>query len=320
LPRTEDIFEYYSVLYDLKRKRFLVQGEYRLPWIDGDAPTISKEFAYSYDGKHYVFWEKRKNDNNDSSVKSASASISDEFSHSDDIQGFVKSNAARVGYGTGFPASVTLRTTNYFGAVSIFDLLKDWNSKKLPVLLNETQDGNWDIEGTIDWSDDPDDRVRHIRISCDPTNDGIVDEYTLIYRSDKDYTEEKVLVEFTTNSQGKLVPKTSWLIYPLDRKMTEFHYDNVEFNPNVTDDSFHFDIPDGTYVTDYITKTYYKVGDLFNEDKAIEDFMVREGLTGNLPTRFAIDNFRRYLLMGIGLLIIVFGTFFYVIKKKGQAT
>lgn len=36
-----DFFEEYTVLYDVKRKRFCVEGNFCLPWYQGKSPTIT---------------------------------------------------------------------------------------------------------------------------------------------------------------------------------------------------------------------------------------------------------------------------------------
>jgi hypothetical protein len=317
LPRKEKMFEEYAVLYDMRSRHFLLQGEYCVPWVDGEATTITKEFAFSYDGKKYVYWEKRKKDNVYTKDDSGSASIMEDLGQAHcDEESFITSKAATAGFGTGFPGKITLCTPNYAAAVSLSELLLEWKSKKVPVILQETEDKKWKMEGIISWSMGAD---RHIHVFCDPFRDGIVNEYIRFFRSkNKDHIEEKMTVEFTQNSQGKFVPSMARLIYPLDKLMTEFHYTDVEFNPKVNDESFQFKIPDGSYVTDYITKTYYKVGDLVDEDKAISDFMTRYNLTGNVPKTTTAGGIVRYVLIVVGGLMILASIVLYF-RKRMQA-
>jgi hypothetical protein len=315
LPRKEETFEDYHVLYDLKKKRFLLQGEYCVPWVDGEAPTIIKEVGISFDGKQYIYWEKRKKDRVNTKDHSGSAFVSDDTKHLGN-QSFMTSDAASAGFGIGFPVRITLNKPNDFRSITIPELIKDWNDKKTPVLLQETQEGKWEIEGVISWITDSE---RYIRFNCDPSHDGVVDEFICFSRIDnKDVIQQKRTVEYIQNSQGKFVPSIARLIYPLDKLMTEFHYTDVEFNPKVSDESFQFKIPDGSYVTDYITKTYYKVGDLVDEDKAIDAFIVRHGLTGNVPVTTTTGGVVRYVLIVIGSLMILASIILHF-RKRMQA-
>jgi hypothetical protein len=313
LPRKENIFEEYTVLYDTKSRRFLLQGQYCIPWIDGEPPTIMKDFAFSYDGKKYVYWEKRKKEKTDFDDYPGVAFISDAVELLDCDKSFITSNAASVGFGIGFPGRITLHMPDSFSAVSLLELLEEWKSKKSPVLIQETQDGKWKIEGMIPWLIGDE---MYIHIFCDPFHDGVVSEFVRLLRSkNKDYVEERMVVEFTQNSQGKLVPNIARLIFPLDKLMTEFHYKDVEFLSNVSNQAFQFKIPDGTYVTDHIAKKYYKVGNLVDEDKAISDFMTRHGLTGNVPYKPTYSNIVRIILITIGGLMILASIILYIRKK-----
>jgi hypothetical protein len=313
LPRKKDTFEDYTVLYDLKSKQFLLQGEYCIPWIDGETPTVTKEIGFSYDGKQYICWEKRKKDKVNTQNEVGFASISDNVGQSECDQSFITSSAASAGFGIGFPGKITLNKPNYFSAVSLSELFNDWDSKKLPVILQEDKKGKWTIEGPISW---PGDSEMRIRVLCDLSHDGIIDEFIRFSRSnDKDIILQKITIEYIKNSQGKLVPNIVRLIYPLDKLLTEFHYTDVEFMSNVNNQAFQFKIPDGTYVTDHIAKKYYKVGDLVDEDEAISDFITRHGLTGNVPHKPTYGNIVRIVLMTIGGLMILTSIILYIRKR-----
>lgn len=71
----------------------------------------------------------------------------------------------------------------------------------------------------------------------------------------------------------------------------------LEINSEISDDVFRVEIPDGIKVSNYITKKFYITGSITDEAKAIDDFMVRHHLTGNIPK---INSRWRYVLTVVG--------------------
>lgn len=92
---------------------------------------------------------------------------------------------------------------------------------------------------------------------------------------------------YTTNGQGDLFPQKIIVSLPYAKSLflkehpdTElpkhlqdvviYPFSTVEINPQVTDEDFKMDFPTGFYVTDYVNKRQYKVGDELNADAGVE--------------------------------------------------
>ncbi|MDR2440796.1 MAG: hypothetical protein LBE12_15655 [Planctomycetaceae bacterium] len=311
-PQKDNYYEEYVVLYDLKSKRFIVDGEICVPWIDGSVPTIKKELGYSFDGKKYAYWE-RKFDDKGNRELAGFASISLDMTQVEYVKDFIVSNGSRTGFGAGFPGWVTLTKKDFHGAIRISDLLAEWDSRHSLVTLRTTSMGKLEIEGIITWDNGTD---RHVNLMCELSNNAIVSKSVRFSRfQNKDYIGKEYLVEFIKNGQGKFVPKIVRACYPLDKRMTILYFSDIEFDPKVNEQSFQLQIPNGTYVTDHITKKYYKVGDIVDEDKAISDFMTRYNLTGNVPAQSKVASIVRYSLITIGGLMILI-SLFLIIRKR----
>jgi len=311
-------FEEYTVLYDLRKKRFRVEGVYCIPWIDGESPTVTKKTGYSFDGNKYMCWESRVTDAAEDDAAVGIASISNETEQVENVGHFIATNGTNVGFGVGFPCRITLTTAEYYRAISLIELIKDWKTGKTGKLqdLRKTPDGKWIIEGIIPWVDGGE---RHVRFQFDPVSNGIVDKFERFARfNNSDHSEMSISVEFTKSQQGDFLPSTMREVYPLDKRMTEIRYIDVNLNPQIDDGMFQIVILDNTYVTDYITKTYYRIGDPVDEDKAIYDFMQRHGFTGDVPLPTQRMGLLQYILMGVGVVMILFALYSMLLKRRKE--
>lgn len=197
--KKSDLFEEYSVLYDVKRKHFCVEGNMCIPWIQGESPTITRQIGYSYDGEKYISWEKRKGKTDQENHDSGTAIISSDIKQVNSIGNFIKTNGACVGYGIGFPMQVTLTQKDYFGTMSVYDLVRKWSSDRL-LSINVMSDGKWMIEGHVVWINGAD---RTIRFVCDINEGGCVCEFVRLSKfSGKDYIENKILAGLSTKIYG----------------------------------------------------------------------------------------------------------------------
>lgn len=156
---------------------------------------------------------------------------------------------------------------------------------------------------------------------------GIITSAVVKYKQlDENKTvQEKVLCNWTVETKqktdGKWVPtKTSYQEFAAGRLFASFeaNFESVEINPITRPDLFVISMPDGTYVDDYIEKLRYKVGDIFEEDQAIEAFMQTHGLTGDIPIKMRRGNTIRYILMGTGIILICIAIFQMIQKRRKE--
>lgn len=124
-------------------------------------------------------------------------------------------------------------------------------------------------------------------------------------------------MELEELSDGQWFPKSFSSVWPLDASGTVIAFSNAKVNPDIADEAWVFDFPDGTRVEDYVSGYYYIMGEAFDQDKRVNEFMVRHNLKGDAPSRESkstVSSFRvAMLLVAVAPLLLVV---LWVIKRR----
>jgi hypothetical protein len=307
----------YSVLYDIQRQTYLVEGESRLPWYEGSHPQLSSIFGFSYDGKNYSSWQRTKGgDSLPDNKEFTEGQISMDMNQVQNVARFHSTNGGLVGFGTGFPGQLTIQDENFYGPLRLSAILTEWNSKGFPISIKELSSDKWLIEAKIVL---PTTAERIIRIHLLPQH-GIITYFSRVSQfRGKEHEELRIEITVKENEDRQVVPHTVRFIHPLDRLMDITTFSSVKFNPSIKQENFQLSFPDGTIVEDFIAKKYYKVGDMIDEDQAISDFMLLNNLTGDVPRpqhRYGIAF--RYILIGTGIVLIVIAIYLRFFRKRDK--
>ena len=310
------IYAKYSVLLDHVANNFIVEGRSCLRWIDGDNPLLSSEFAYSYDGKCYASWQRSKGGNsipNESDY--TDGEISADVDQVRNVSSFLDTKGAYAWFGIGFPGQITLQDDGIYETRALSSVLLEWNSRGFPISIQELSQDKWVIEAKIII---PTGAERVIIMHILPREGIVVFFSRASHFREKVYEELRVEVDVVKTEEGAMVPRSMYVLRPLDRIMDCVTFSCVEINPPVKKDMFSVSFPDGTEVDDYVAKRIYKIGDPINEDRAINDFMVLHGLTGEsfLPKR---SNTLRCILLGTGVIIIIGIAVYQMMQKRRTA-
>jgi hypothetical protein len=203
------------------------------------------------------------------------------------------------------------------GGVKYFsEYLSEWIDSKKLLSLSRIDDGTFLIYAQIH----PEPMSHYVtKIIYDTNKGGIITDYKILLSYSKESGDGILYSHFKTatnqNSHGDWVPVKTTITIPLMKYDFEISYENFELLSNMPKDSFAFHFPDGTFVDDFISKTYYKVGDIYDEDAAIDRFIERYGLTGNIQTKPVIYTiYIRYIFMGVGILMIIISVILYIRK------
>jgi hypothetical protein len=167
------------------------------------------------------------------------------------------------------------------------------------------------------------------KIVYDIEKGGTITNHSVLLSYSKESGDGKVYADSVTecakNIKNHWVPVQTKIIFPLMKYEYEISYSSFECISKISKNDLSFQFPDGTYVDDYITKAYYKVGNLIDEDKAIDAFILRHGLTGNVPVKTTSGGIVRYVLIAVGSLMIAFGSLMIIVnivlhfRKKRQS-
>jgi hypothetical protein len=311
--------ENYDVFFDTYRKQYNVHGNMCRLWTGGDSDYISIEVGFSFDGKTYTCWKRAKSGKvlpteEDHGECQISRDLSDV---EQDVNVFSQTNGVYQGIGFGVPGFVTVNTYDYYGAEKISEVFQQWEKKKRSISINENQENQKvEIEVRVDRIQGTDDYF--LKMLYDPSTNIIEHAELFSKYNGKQYVMTIYDVEFQKDENGNRFPKLVKEIYPLDHRVILTSYSSFKTNPQLSKDIFQTTIPDGIYVTDYITKRYYKVGDIVEEDKAIDRFMQRHGLTGNVPSKTTLGGIVRYVLIGAGCLLIIIALILKILEYRGR--
>lgn len=294
----------YDVTYDLKHKKFYCHSLGTTTWKDGMADTISVNIEYSFDGKVFSCWYRSRGGSELPTEKDpGEGAISYDLVHMDPlVEMFVKSGGMIAGIGTGFPGMMSFREYNQFNTRRISDVFKLWKEESRITSIKELPDGRIEVEAIADVIENSKDFFW--RIIYHPQFD-VIEEQSLYSRFNGEHMMTVFKVEF--QNEERRIPKCIKKIEgseQSDKNVICTNIISLEINPEISEDVFQVEIPDGIKVSDYITKKFYITGSITDEDKAINDFMVRHHLTGNTPK---INSRWRYALtvVGSGLLVLL---------------
>jgi hypothetical protein len=162
-------------------------------------------------------------------------------------------------------------------------LLRKWLDEKRDVSIVENGNGAWTIAtrvryGGLDGC--------HLRIRYDPTKGGVVTGAQWVFvEKGHDYENARLDVELQKVADGIWVPKTAKWIHCLNRPpdMVVTSFEGIEVNPSVGTTTFQMDFPKGTRVSDHIRKMYYVTGTDVDQKRAVQAFMERYNITGDVP-------------------------------------
>lgn len=312
-----------EVLFDLKTKYFKVHlrgGQIGI-LKDGSEIEYVRETSVAYNGTSYTAWKKDTPQIvNKSLYQGCSGEISNNLDESGILNHFLISEEfTMVGLRTGVPC--LFQPFLIESDIKLFsEYLSEWENTKKIINIFRQEDGSIIIYAKI--HSEP---MSHYvtKVIYSPEKNGIITEYTTLLSYSREEGDGKIYAQFITecmqNNNGVWVPSRISLDLPFWGKngiKNELLYDEFECLPKVLKNEFQVTFPDGTEVEDYIAKKFYKVGDSIDEDSAIDEFMQRHGLTGNVPAQIKRGNVLRYVVMGTGLLLIAIAAYQFVQKWR----
>ena len=203
--------------------------------------------------------------------------------------------------------------------------LADWKTGKNQFFINEEGVLNIIAEVKLKKTTDC---PASVSLFYDMQKGGIITSAVVTYRQfDENRIErEKELCSWTIetkqNSDGQWVPfKTSYKEFLSSGRLSatlEATFEEVKINPPIKSDLFVLSMPDGYYVDDFTKNLRYKVGMPIDEDQAIENFMRRHDLTGDVPPQMKRWFFLRYISTGIGIVLILIVLYRMVRRWRGE--
>ena len=306
----------YEVLLDPVSSKYKVRENVTAKWIDGANDHVSFSMQHAFDGGEYQSWKREqpgKKMLSDQAV--GEGQISNDLSNLDvQAKSFSTTGGFMVGIQHGIPGFIITHTYSHFGAERISEVFERWEKEKRVDSIKSVGD-KFEITAMVEVLQGSTDFF--LRVVYDPASNTIENGVVFSRFQGREHVMTIYEVDFRTNEQGIRVPETSKIIMPLDKRAIIVSYESFRFEENLPKESFQVDFPDGIFVEDYLTKKYYKTGDLFDEDKAIGEFIQRFGFDGNIPVQRM--TLWRWLFMGIGTIMILIALYCMLMKRiKGQ--
>jgi hypothetical protein len=318
-----------SVTYDWVQQSYLIESKKISKWDNGTANAVSCYEKISFDGITFLEWEQcvqginlPKNDVRCTSI------ITNDLSDSPLNKRFCD---FKNGIGLGFPLLFfdlyspyykTKKSDQFIYEPKCFSVyLEHWKKTSELKSIVEKDKNLWEITAEFELKFD---NLVRLVIEYDIEKGGYITniKYYSTPRGSKDkqkfFLENEFIVDTEQNEKKEWGPKSLYKIILNKDKEILFQYKNVSFFSRTSPEMFRFDLPDGTFVNDYITKRYYKVGDIVEEDKAIDRFMQRHGLTGNVPRKTTLGGIVRYVLIGAGCLLIIIALVLKILEYRGR--
>ena len=308
--------EKYEVFFDPISRKFNIRGNMTVRWIGGTNNYTSIDIQYAFDGVAYRCWKKEKEGREMPPEKmTGQGQISRDLSDLDyDTKSFFDAKGFKQGILPGIPGFILTHTYSYYGMERICDVFETWEKENRVDSIKKVDD-KIEITARVDVLQGSSDFF--LRVIYDPTSDTI-EHGTVFSRFEGENVMEFYEVIFRTNEQGFRVPDSIKIVMPLDKRAIIVTYHSFRFVDTIQAELFQFIFPDGIYVNDHIAHKYFKVGDLLNEDKAIDEFIQRHGLTGDVPLQVRRGNTLRYVMMCAGLILI--GIALYQMVQKWRKT
>jgi len=300
-----------DVLLDCHTKRFKVEEKKQTYGMMGDGTVVqyTHEGTTAYDGSSYSAWG--KNTPHDRGVRiyqGSAGEITNNLDNSVAAKLFLDGGGLRnVGFRTGIPCFF-LPDLIGKDAKFLSEFLAEWKNEGKTMVFFRQDDGDIIIYAGIF----PDPIGHYVaKIVYSPSKNGIITEYSTLLSYSKATGDGKFysrrLTRCEQNQDGDWVPTVVSLSMPFlgpNGYDTEMRYEEFEYLPKISVEDFQVTFPKGTEVSDHVAKMFYKVGDHFDEDFAINEFMERYGFTGDVPSQMGRGGIFRYTFMIIGFALI----------------
>jgi hypothetical protein len=307
-----------SVVYDFTNRRYFVEDKSVAEWKDGATNYVSCINRFSYDGKLFYEWQQCKHGTQFPEKDVASYGImTDNMKDSPMNEKF---SSFKNGIGIGLPFmfydvegkhyNIKNNGGGFYEHDCMSKYLTEWVKQNNLESIVSLHEGVWTITSTFVSKKNV--KVRLV-IDYDINKNGFVTNakyyYTMPNKPKQDeFLANEFIIDTVRDSDGNWVPTTLRKINSSNDETTLFQYKNVKLLRSISSDIVQIDFPDGTMVSDMVHKMEYKVGDLIDEDKAIDDFIRKHHLEGdhrtNTPYRV---NILRYILMTLGIILIIIG-------------
>ncbi|MDR2171948.1 MAG: hypothetical protein LBP59_17525 [Planctomycetaceae bacterium] len=309
-----------EVLYDWKSKRFRIHrtGQEFATLPDNTTVEYKSEIFIAYDGSIYSGWKKSTPKvSTPNFYAGSSGEITNNLDNAHTVRFFNEfSGLTAIGLRVGVPCLFQpLLVKSDIKVLS--EYLSEWQKENKIVDLFRLNDGNIVIYAKI--YDEP---ISHYitKIVYSPNKNGIITEYSTLLSYSKESGDGKLYAQTITeckqNDNGVWTPAKISLTQPFIGRgiNSELIYHNFEILSRAKSNEFQVTFPDETEVDDYITKKFYRVGRMVDEDKKIDEFIQRHGLTGDIPIRKESGVIFNYIFMSIGVLMVFIG-FLIIIRK-----
>jgi hypothetical protein len=293
-----------QIVFDSVGRRYRIEMKQVSEWINGDAPWMGMVSGFSFDGEVYRGWERQKHGMELPSEQDRPAfgDISKNRNEQPSREDLVDFGCTATGLGYMPP---------YFwdGGESpnqpLSRLLRKWLDERRDVSVVENGNGAWTIAtrvryGALDGC--------HLRIRYDPTKGGVVTgAQWVVVEKGHDYENARLDIELQKVADGIWVPKTARRISCLNRPpdMVVTSFEGIEVNPSVGTTTFQMEFPKGTRVSDHIRKMYYVAGTDVDQQLAIQAFMERYNITGNVPPFKMSLSLGRAVALVVSLVLVI---------------
>jgi hypothetical protein len=312
LAKPPSLFER-SVIYDFTNRRYFVEDKTVAEWRDGAADYISCIERFSHDGKLFYEWRQCKHGTQFPEKDAAShGMMTDNMKDSSMNENF---NSFKNGVGIGLPLMFYDMEGKYcsgfYEHTCMSKYLTEWVKQNNLESIVSLHEGVWTITSTFVS------RIKKVKVRLvvdyDINKNGFVTNakyyYTMPDKQKQDeFLANEFIIDTVQDSEGNWVPTTLRKINFTRGETVLFQYKNVKLLRSISSDMVQMDFPDGTQVSDMVHKMEYKVGDLIDEDKAIDLFIKKHHLERdhhtNTPYRV---NVLRYILMTLGIILIIIG-------------
>jgi hypothetical protein len=316
-----------SVVYDFTNRKYFVEDKSVAEWKDGAANYIACISKFAYDGKLFYEWQQCKHGTKFPEKDVASYGImTNDMTDSPMNEKF---SSFKNGVGLGLPLmfydvegkSYNIKDNGggFYEHDCMSKYLTEWAKQNNLESIVSLREGVWTI--TSIFVSRKNVKVRLV-IEYDINKNGFITNakyyYTMPNKQKQDeFLANEFIIDTAQDSEGNWIPTTLRKVNFANGETVLFQYKNVKLLQSVSSDMVQINFPDGTMVSDMVNKMEYKVGDLIDEDKAIDDFIRKHNLTSDLHTNTPYRvNVLRYILITLGILLIIIGIRIHYIKWR----
>jgi hypothetical protein len=199
--------------------------------------------------------------------------------------------------------------------------LTEWKKSRNLESIISPREGVWEITAVFVSKRKIGVKLRLV-VEYDLSKNGFVTnaKYYYTWPNKPEFLAKEIIVDTIQDSEGNWWATSLRKIDKLAQSETIlFQYKDVKLLQSVSSDMFQIDFPNGTMVSDMLNKMEYKVGDLVDHDKAIENFIRKHNLNNNFPSKtWYWGNMVRYILMILGIILIMAGIIVHFMKRGKQ--